>query len=210
MILIGQYDSPFVRRVGVALRLYAFPFEHKPWSVFRNADEIAEYNPLVRVPTLVLDDGEVLIETFAILDALDEMAGHEMSMSPRSGPLRRRAFKVAALASGVADKAVSLVYETAVHNRATPAWVERCLFQIRGALNLLETDRAEHTTKWWMGEEISHADIAVATTMRFVSEAIGSHVQAAGWPALTGHSEQCEAMSVFSDVSQPFTLTPPR
>ena len=59
MILIGQYDSPFVRRVGIALRLYGMAFEHRPWSVFGDADKIRVLNPLVRVPTLVLEDGEV-------------------------------------------------------------------------------------------------------------------------------------------------------
>ena len=60
MILIGQYDSPFVRRVGIALTLYGMPFEHRPWSTFGEADKIRPYNPLTRVPTLVLDNGEVL------------------------------------------------------------------------------------------------------------------------------------------------------
>jgi glutathione S-transferase len=67
MFLIGQYDSPFVRRVAIALRLYDLPFEHKPWSTFGDADKIAPYNPLRRVPTLVLDSGEALIESTAIL-----------------------------------------------------------------------------------------------------------------------------------------------
>ncbi len=69
MILIGQYDSPFVRRVGIALHLYGMTFEHRPWSTFGDGDKIALFNPLRRVPTLVLDDGEVLIESGAILDA---------------------------------------------------------------------------------------------------------------------------------------------
>lgn len=57
MILIGQYDSSFVRRVGIALTLYRLPFEHRPWSVMSDAEKIRALNPLVRVPTLVLDDG---------------------------------------------------------------------------------------------------------------------------------------------------------
>ena len=47
MILIGQYDSPFVRRVGIALRLYGLAFQHRPWSAFGNADLIAPFNPAV-------------------------------------------------------------------------------------------------------------------------------------------------------------------
>jgi len=67
VILIGQYDSPFVRRVAIAMRLYGLAFEHRPWSVFGDAEKLREVNPLMRVPALVLNTGEVLIESFAIL-----------------------------------------------------------------------------------------------------------------------------------------------
>ena len=90
MILIGQYDSPFVRRVAVALELWGVDFDHRPWSVWADADQLAAFNPMRRVPTLVLDDGEVLIESSAILDALDEMVGPARAMLPGAGPERRR------------------------------------------------------------------------------------------------------------------------
>src|SRR6201993_1863132 len=111
MILIGQFDSPFVRRVAIALRLHGIAFEHRPWSSFSDADKIAPYNPLRRVPTLVLDDGEALIESTAILDYLDELVGPEKAMIAARGAERRHALKICALATGLADKAVSLVYE---------------------------------------------------------------------------------------------------
>lgn len=204
MILIGQYDSPFVRRVAIALKVYGFAFEHRPWSTFGDADRVAEFNPLRRVPTLVLDDDEVLIESGAILDALDEMAGPERAMIPRSGPQRRRALKVCALASGAADKAVSLVYERAVHGRVTPLWEARCEAQIRAVLDLLEIDRAAHAAPWWMGAEMGHADVMVAAMLRFVGEAHAGRFQIAGWPALAAHSARCEALPLFAETSQRF------
>src|SRR5580698_9549001 len=99
MILIGQYDSPFVRRVAIALWLYGFDYDHRPWSVWADAETLAAINPLRRVPTLVLDDGEVLIESGAILDALDQMVGPTRAMLPGSGAARRRALRVCALAT---------------------------------------------------------------------------------------------------------------
>ena len=48
MILIGQYDSPFVRRVGIALREYGLAYEHRRWSVWGDAEKIAAHNPLRR------------------------------------------------------------------------------------------------------------------------------------------------------------------
>jgi glutathione S-transferase len=105
MNLIGQYDSPFVRRVAIALRLYDLPFEHRPWSTFGDGDRIAAFNPLHRVPTLVLDNGETLIESAAILDHLDELVGPPRAMIFGRGDLRRHAPKVCALATGLADRA---------------------------------------------------------------------------------------------------------
>src|SRR5690242_16922876 len=89
MILIGQYDSPFVRRVAIALKLYDIAYEHRPWSTFGDADRIAPFNPLRRVPTLVLDNGESLIESAAILDYLDELMGPSRGMIAESGEPRR-------------------------------------------------------------------------------------------------------------------------
>ena len=119
MILIGQFDSPYVRRVGIALKLYGLEFEHRPWSTFGEADKIRAFNPLLRVPTLVLPDGDVLIESHAILDYLDSRVPVEKRLYPVAEPDRHRAIKVAALATGFADKAVSLFYEKVLHDKAS-------------------------------------------------------------------------------------------
>ena len=129
VILIGQFDSPFVRRVGVALELYDLTYEHRPWSVWRDADAIAPYNPLRRVPTLILDDGESLIDSAAILDFLDERVGEAKALVPRHGKARREVLHVTALATGLADKAVSLFYERLLHENISDAWVGRCRTQ---------------------------------------------------------------------------------
>ena len=91
MILVGQYDSSFVRRVGIALTLYGIAFQHRPWSVFGDAEKIRRLNPLVRVPVLVLDAGDVLIESAAILDHLDGLVPEGRRLCPAGEPARRRA-----------------------------------------------------------------------------------------------------------------------
>lgn len=210
MILIGQYDSPFVRRVAVALRLYGLDYEHRPWSVFGDAERIAAISPLRRVPVLVADDGVALTESYAILDWLDELAGPERALIARTGPGRRAALKTCALATGLADKAVSLVYERVIHQRGTPVWVERCRAQVAGVLEALEAERAARTGPWWFGAPMGHADIAVACALRFVSEALPEAYDAGEWPALATHAADCEALSVFQAVAQPFHVTPPK
>ena len=55
MLLIGMFDSPFVRRVAITMKLLDLPFEHGNWSVGKDFDRIREYNPLGRVPVLVTE-----------------------------------------------------------------------------------------------------------------------------------------------------------
>ena len=204
MILIGQYDSPFVRRVGIALTLYGLPFRHEPWSVFGNADRIAAYNPLIRVPTLVLDDGDVLIESHSILDHLDGLVPEAQRLFPVVEPQRRKALKVAALATGVAEKAVSLFYEKRLHAQVSDIWTARCTAQIRAGLDALETDAAGRSTLYWFGDTIGHADIAVAAMLRFVTEAHPGLVAPTDYPALAARAERMEALPVFGTICQPF------
>jgi len=208
MFLIGQYDSPFVRRVAIALRLYGLAFEHRPWSTFGDADKIAPYNPLRRVPTLVLDDGEALIESTIILDHLDELVGEDKAMLPRSGSDRRRHLRICALASGLGDKAVSLLYEHVLRKEQLALWVERCTAQIADVLKVLEAERAKVATPYWLGDRIGHADIAVACVVRFTREAHPQLFDAARYPALARHSERCEALTEFTEIVQP--LAPPK
>jgi len=207
MILIGQYDSPFVRRVAIALRLYALPFEHRPWSTFGDADKIAPHNPLRRVPTLVLDGGESLIESTAILDYLDELVGPERALIAARGPERRHGLKICALAAGLGEKAVSLLYERVLRKDQSRIWVERCEAQIGGVLEVLEKERARIVTPYWFGERIGHADIAVACVLRFTGEAHPVLFDGTRYPALEAHAAHCEVLTSFRETVQP--LAPP-
>lgn len=207
MILIGQYDSPFVRRVAIAMRLYGMPFEHRPWSTFGDADKVALFNPLRRVPTLVLANGEALIESASILDYLDDWVGPDQAMVARHGPARRHGLKVCALATGLADKAVSLLYEKVLREAALELWVERCQAQIAAVLDVLEMERATVATPYWFGSRIGHADIAVACALRFTREAHPALFDEARCPALAAHAAMCEALPAFTEIVQP--LSPP-
>jgi glutathione S-transferase len=204
MILIGQYDSPFARRVAIAMRLYGIAYEHRPWSTFGDADKLAVFNPLRRVPTLVLDDGEALIESTAILDYLDELVGPEKALIAERGRARQEALKVCGLATGFADKAVSLFYERALHHEASQVWMDRCKAQIRGVLDALDGDRAGRATPFWFGASIGHADIAVACALRFTREAHPLLFEDERWPALAAHAAACEDLEPFREIAQPF------
>lgn len=202
MILIGQYDSPFVRRVGIALTLYGVPFEHRPWSVFGDADKIQPYNPLIRVPTLVLDDGTALLESHAMLDYADSLVPTERRMFPVAEPARHRALRITALATGLAEKAVSLFYEQRLHSAVSEVWVDRCRRQIRSVAQALEVERAARPGPWF-DDELGHADVAVAVALRFLADAHPGLLDE-DLPALSAHAARAEALPVFQQIQQPF------
>jgi glutathione S-transferase len=211
MILIGQFDSPFVRRVGIALHLYGFGYEHRPWSVWADADAIATFNPLRRVPVLVLDDGEALIESGAILDALDELVGPTQALTPPTPDARRAARQVAALATGMADKAVALLYEHVLHTEPSrsPAWVARCQSQIVATLGALERAYlGRRAGPYWGGAAVGHADIAVACAVRFLREAHPdlTATLAAPTPLIDRLCAACEALPALQAVQQPLLV----
>jgi glutathione S-transferase len=209
LTLIGQYDSPFVRRVAVALRRYGLAYQHRPWSVWSDAEELARVNPLRRVPVLLLGDGTALVESGAILDLLDELAGAERALIPRAGGARRDALRICALATGLADKAVSLFYEPLLRAEPSETWSARCRRQIADTLDALEADRAPRATPYWFGEALGHADIAAACALRFAREAHPGLFDERRWPALAAHAARCEALDDFRAVAQPIVVKLP-
>lgn len=198
MILIGQYDSPFVRRVGIALTLYGIGFEHLTWSVFGDGDMVRKLNPLMRVPTLVLQDGLVLTESHVMLDHLDRQV--DEPLFPRDGMARTRALRRAALACGAAEKAVSLFYERRLHAETSALWEERCRLQIGSVLAALEE---EADTRPYWSDSMGHDDIALTCALRFIAE---SHpdIDLTAYPRIAARAAGMEALPVFQTIRQPF------
>jgi glutathione S-transferase len=151
---------------------------------------------------------EALIESAMILDYLDDLVGPDKAMIARSGETRRRHLRICALAMGLGDKGVSLLYERVLRKeKQLDLWVERCKSQISGVLDVLEKERAAVKTPYWSGEKIGHADIAVACVLRFTGEAHPALFDAR-YPALKAHSAACEALPPFKEIVQP--LAPPK
>ena len=204
MILIGQYDSSFVRRCAIAMRIYRLEFDHEPWSTFSDADQIRKYNPLTRVPTLVLDNGNVLNDSYSIIDYIDSLAPSGKLLMPRMEPERHHVMAVMSLATGLADKVVGLFYELHLHSAPSEQWVTRCRAQITATLAALEADRARRTGEFWFGERLTHADIAVACTLRHLGDSHPDIAAEMNTPHLKAHCERMEAMPVFKQVFQEF------
>jgi len=207
MILIGQYDSPFVRRAAIAVVIYDLPFENRPWSTFGDGDRIAQVNPTRRVPALQLDDGGVVIDSANILDWLDDLQRERgaTTLIPASGVERREILHLTALATGLSDKIIALFYEKVLHEQTSAIWLERCRAQIAASLEALEAARAAASTTWLRGEGLTHADIALGCALQHARESSPDEVDWSRWPALVAHNAACEALPAFRAVYRAFT-----
>ena len=101
MKLIGTYRSPYARRVGAALISRGLSYEHEPVNGYREYEAASRYNPVGKVPSLVLDDGEILIDSSAIIDYLNELVP-SAPLIPAGSSARRATLKLAAIGYGVA------------------------------------------------------------------------------------------------------------
>jgi glutathione S-transferase len=193
MILVGQYDSPFVRRVAISLRVLGFAYEHDTRSVFADFDAMREINPLGRIPSLILPGGETLIDSAAILDWLDERVGPERALLPHKGAERRRALRLIALATGTQDKIGAVGFERTMRPKAYrwPDWVERCRIQGAGGLAALDAE------PWPADAKLDQAQITTACIFRWARLGAPDLVPLGGYRALDALSARLEARPEF-------------
>lgn len=173
MKLYGRFMSPFVRRVGTTLNVMGMDFEHVEVAPFDEWERAQAINPVVRIPALELDDGEILIDSAAILDHLDETAGAK-ALTPKSGKPRRDVLKLVATAVGGMEKAVGAVYEGRFHSKEKieQTWVERCDNQAVSALQALDAYAAKAGDKGWLyGDGMTQADISAVIAYSFANMA---------------------------------------
>jgi len=207
MLLIGMFDSPFVRRVAVTMKLLEMPFEHANWSIGRDFDRIREYNPLGRVPTLVTREGEKLMESSAILDYLDERAGPDRALLPRSGPDRRQALNLMAMATGAAEKGILQVYERAFRpeDKRHQPWVDRCRTQMSGSLAAIDRYLGERgVSQWLVGKRMTQADITAACVFTFLNDTLRVAADPVMFQSIATLAARCESLPAFQETRVPF------
>ena len=199
MKLVGLFDSPYVRRVAVSMRLHGYAFEHVALSVFRNVDEMRKFNPLVKVPMLILDSGEKLIESSFILDYLDGLAAPEKRLIPAAGPDRMKIQQHCAVALIAMEKAVQYYYETGLRpaENTYHAWAERVLTQMHDAFAMLE---AMPESALPTGAPLTQADVSSAVALAFARYVHSAQFPAGRYPRLERLSSYCEALPAFAET----------
>ena len=194
MILVGQYDSPFVRRVAVSLRVLGFAYEHDTRSVYGDFEAMRCINPLGRIPSLILDDGEILLDSAAMLDWLDQSVGSNRALVPIEGRERLRVLRRVALATGAIDKAGAAAHERLVRPSAYrwPEWIERCRIQASGAIKALAAE------PWPTATPLDQAQITTACMIRYLRMADPDLMPPDRYPALDALSARCKARPEFA------------
>lgn len=202
MILVGRYLSPFVRRAAITLKLHGMPFEHQPLSTMTDMDAIKKLNPVGRVPVLVLDDGESLVDSAAILDHLDEVAGPARALVPPAGPERRRVLRLLAIAVGTMEKAVGYSYETKRRpaERQHQPWIDNLKSQVAGGLAALEAIDGQ---PWLAGAKMTQADVSAAVLVDFLKFQVPELLPAGSHPKLEALAARLGELPAFREAAIP-------
>jgi glutathione S-transferase len=197
MILVGLYDSPFVRRVAVALNHYDIGFERRILSVFQDFGDVQNINPLGKVPALILPDGEQLYDSRAIIEYLENTADTKRKLTPEHEPDLRKMLAIEAVGIGLAEKTYERGIEFSRRAPGTqdPAWVSRLESQIEGALNWLEE---QLNSNWFVGGQMTRADLAVVAALTYLHEKLPVLFDESRLVKLSVYRQRCEKLPEFS------------
>lgn len=207
MQLIGMLDSPYVRRVAISLQLLGLPFEHRAISVFRTFDEFARINPVVKAPSLVCDDGEVLMDSTLIIDHAETLAAPRRSLMPTGIAARQHALHRIGLALAACEKGVQIVYERNLRpaEKQHEPWLARVRGQMLAACAALEAEQQSRP----LGTDsrsIDQAGVTVAVVWHFLRTLVPDTIDAAQFPALAAYSAEAERLPEF--VAAPHSEAP--
>lgn len=197
MQLIGMLDSPFVRRVSISLQLLGIPFEHQSVSVFSTFEQFRQINSVVKAPSLVCDDGQVLMDSSLILDYAEALAAPR-SLMPAAIGERQHALRVVGLALAACEKTIQIVYERNLRppEKQHEPWVARVQGQLFAAYQALEIELRNKPLAV-SSKTISQAGVSTAVAWSFTQMMLPEIVIAADYPALQAYSEQAERLAEF-------------
>jgi glutathione S-transferase len=197
MKLIGMLDSPYVRRVAISLQLLGVPFEHQSLSVFRGFDDFRRINPVVKAPTLLCDDGTVLMDSTLIIEYAQALA-RPRSLVPGDATRLQRSLHLTGLALAGCEKAVQIVYERGVRppEKLHQPWVDRVTGQMLAAFDQLEAELAEQPLAA-TSSSIGQAGLTTAVVWYFTQALLPELAPADRYPALCTHTALCEALPEF-------------
>ena len=195
MKLVGMLDSPFVRRLAITMRMLGIEHEHHSQSVVAGYETFKTINPLAKAPTLMLDDGEMMIESSLIISHVEALAGR--SLMPDGIDAQRRALQIIGVALLSMDKVVAHIYETEMRPEEFQygPWLDRVHEQIRTSFAWLEQAVvAIDDGPWLFGKTMTQADITTAVAWRFAQLRTPALARDDAFPALAVFSARADLL----------------
>lgn len=197
MQLIGMLDSPYVRRVAITLRLLDVQFQHRSLSVFSTYDEFHRINPVVKAPTLILDDGQALMDSTLIIDLIEHQSGR--SLMPGESAARIRATRLLGLALAAMEKAVQRYYEQQrPQDKQHSPWQDRVEEQLHAACAALERELNEQPLP--RDERLDQAGLSIAVAWTFIQLLHARYIPADTYPALRDWTAYAESLEAFKAI----------
>lgn len=167
MKLIGNYTSPYVRKISVMLLEKGMTFEFINESPWHEGSHVKDYTPLGKVPALVSDDGEVWYNS-SIIAAWLELQHIDPAFLPVDPRAQLEVRQLEALADGVCDAALLIVREQQkAPDQQSASEMLRQRDKIQRGLDALEAAAAQG--KWLNSTQITLADIATACTLGYLN-----------------------------------------
>lgn len=190
-------DSPFVRRAAISLHMLGLSFTHRSLSVFRNFDEFQSINPLVKAPTLIGDDGELLVDSSLIIEWAESVRTAP-SLMPSAADEHLQALRLIGTALTASEKSVQIVYEhKRVPERRDVDWLARVQGQLCAAYDILERHAAAANGHWLVAGTFSQADLSTAVAWRFTQLVARDALGQRTYPALAALSMRAEQLPSF-------------
>jgi len=195
--LIGMLDSPYVRRVAISLQLLGLRFEHQSVSVFRTFSAFQQINPVVKAPTLLCDDGEVLMDSSLILEYAEACA-RPRTLLPSGLQELQHDLRLTGLALAACEKSAQIVYERGLRpaEKVHQPWIDRVSGQLLAAYGALEQELARRPIEAGRST-IRQAGVSVAVAWHFTQQVLPQVVPASEHAHLVAFSAAAEALPEF-------------
>ncbi len=201
MKLIGSLTSPYVRKVRVVLAEkkldYRFDLED-PWSADTS---ISDYNPLGKVPCLVMDDGGAVFDSRVIVEHLDGLSPNAR-LIPQNGRARIEVKTWEAIADGVCDAAIAIRLERQrPREQQSDAWIARQSKKVDDGLVAMA--QALGDKPWCVGQGVTLADLSAAVALGYLDFRFHDIDWRARHPELARHYEKIAQRASFVETAVP-------
>ena len=200
MRLIASLQSPFARKVRIVMAEKKLDFELVLEDVWVADTGIGQYNPLGKVPCLIMEDGGAMFDSRVIVEYLDTLTPVG-KLIPGSGRERAEVKCWEALADGLLDAAILVRLENTRRppGQRSPEWIARQEGKVRSAIRAMEAGLAEDNA-WCTGNHYTLADVAVGCAMLWLEFRMPDFAWRDAHPKLARLVDKAAARPSFKDT----------